>query len=129
MCVNLLHSLDHNQQAPAPDFVDRFKVALVRSHEERRCSILGPAQSGISPSIRGPEWYGTEYTLVYDDNTECLCWEVRRCVTVRAHVCGVSVAARARRGLVHVSNASSGHICWATNLTTQVDLYKRNPSI
>jgi len=25
--------------------------ALVRSHEERRCSILGPTQSRISPSI------------------------------------------------------------------------------
>jgi len=37
-------------------------VILVRSHEERRCSILGPTQSRISPSIQS---YITEYTIVY----------------------------------------------------------------
>ena len=37
-----------------------FLIRLVRSHEERRCSNLGPTQSRISPSI----------LLLYEDNNQ-----------------------------------------------------------
>ena len=65
-------------------FSDKLRV---RSHEERRCFILGPTQSRMSPSIlwytktyieesyiiepesymTDPESYVTECTLVYED--------------------------------------------------------------
>ena len=54
----------------------RYKLYMVRSHVERRCSVLGPTQSRISPST---------ISVYEESDNSCCVQQCRSCHAMHSH--------------------------------------------